>query len=230
LVPKINFEPPEPFGISITFSGDEVLIEARILSDEELVDEDREPLRKRIYAALATEPLSVIDLARITGAAEGSVHNTLSSLMREEPTRIGATAGRPKLYYRLENPPPEDQDFVTRKAAAKRDDKYNHHQDPLGNTDDDYISEGAQTGISGSKQAQAEEAELQETPATVAGVFANPPSWLPGQLKVYRQNPGLHFKPLCVAVAAAVFGDGLRWEEVREEVRKELDKETNGAL
>jgi len=58
--------------------------------------------------------------------------------------------------------------------------------------------------------------------STVAGFFANPPSWLPQQLEVYRENPELHLKPLCSAVAAELLGDGLRWEEVREEVRKEV--------
>jgi hypothetical protein len=77
-----------------------------------------------------------------------------------------------------------------------------------------------------SKQAQTKQATLQEKEAdkspTVAKFFAKPPDWLHGQLKVYRENPELHFKPLCVAVAAVVAGDGLRWEEVAEEVEKAL--------
>jgi DNA-binding transcriptional ArsR family regulator len=56
----------------------------------------------------------------------------------------------------------------------------------------------------------------------VAAFFADPPGWLPRQLKVYRENPELHLKPLCTAVAAEILGDGLRWEEVREEVEKAL--------
>jgi hypothetical protein len=58
--------------------------------------------------------------------------------------------------------------------------------------------------------------------SAVAAFFANPPSWLPTQLKVYRQDPERHFEPLCTAVAAEILGDGLRWEEVREEVVKAL--------
>ena len=80
------------------------------------------------------------------------------------------------------------------------------------------------------KQAQADEAVLQGKPPlesdvtypSVAEFFANPPEWLPGQLKKYREHPRRHFKPLCTAVAAEVLGDGLRWEEVAEEVRKEV--------
>jgi hypothetical protein len=61
-------------------------------------------------------------------------------------------------------------------------------------------------------------------PATVVEFFANPPGWLPGQLKVYRQDPGRHLKPMCAAVAAVVLGDGARGDEVREEVEKALAK------
>jgi hypothetical protein len=62
-------------------------------------------------------------------------------------------------------------------------------------------------------------------PKTVAEFFANPPDWLPKQLAKYREDPKLHFKPLCVAVAAVVLEDGMRWEEVREEVERELGGE-----
>jgi DNA-binding transcriptional ArsR family regulator len=57
-------------------------------------------------------------------------------------------------------------------------------------------------------------------PSTVAGFFANPPSWWPTSLGKYRENPALHFEPLCAAVAAEVLGDGLRWPEVADEVRR----------
>jgi hypothetical protein len=83
-----------------------------------------------------------------------------------------------------------------------------------------------------SKQAQKNGSALQtktgakptgvRDTSTVAGLFANPPEWLPTQLEKYRENPELHFKPLCVAVAAAVLGDGVRGEEVCEEVEREL--------
>ena len=59
---------------------------------------------------------------------------------------------------------------------------------------------------------------------TVAGLFANPPGWLPTQLEKYRENPKRHIKPLCAAVAAEVLGDGARGSEVREEVERELER------
>jgi hypothetical protein len=57
---------------------------------------------------------------------------------------------------------------------------------------------------------------------SVAAVFAAPPDWLPAQLKIYRQDPDRHFRPLCATVAALVLGDPQRGEEVAEEVRAEV--------
>jgi DNA-binding transcriptional ArsR family regulator len=57
---------------------------------------------------------------------------------------------------------------------------------------------------------------------SVSSFFANPPSWLPAQLEVYRNNPAKHLDPLCAAVAAVVLGDGTRGDEVREEVEREF--------
>jgi hypothetical protein len=57
---------------------------------------------------------------------------------------------------------------------------------------------------------------------TVAEFFANPPSWLPGQLEKYREDPEMHFGPLCTAVAAVVLGVDGRAEDVVEEVEREL--------
>jgi DNA-binding transcriptional ArsR family regulator len=60
--------------------------------------------------------------------------------------------------------------------------------------------------------------------STVAGLFANPPDWLPGQLEKYHEDPERHLRPLCAVVAAEVLGDGARWEEVREEVERILEE------
>jgi hypothetical protein len=62
------------------------------------------------------------------------------------------------------------------------------------------------------------------SPTTVAGLFANPPGWLSGQLRVYRGDPDRHIGPLCSAVAAAVLGDGAGGDKVRAEVEKELER------
>jgi len=60
--------------------------------------------------------------------------------------------------------------------------------------------------------------------STVAGLFSNLPEWLPAQLAKYRENPEMHFEPLCAAVAAVVLGDGARGDEVHDEVERELDR------
>jgi Bifunctional DNA primase/polymerase, N-terminal/AAA domain len=75
-----------------------------------------------------------------------------------------------------------------------------------------------------SRTSESAENKLQEKeadkPLSVAEFFAAPPDWLPKQLRKYRENPKRHFEPLCTAVAAEVLGDGLRWEEVAEEVER----------
>jgi hypothetical protein len=63
---------------------------------------------------------------------------------------------------------------------------------------------------------------------TVSSLFANPPTWLVTQLGVYRSNPAQHLKPLCAAVAAVVLEDGARGDEVREEVERILEEDTQG--
>ena len=62
-----------------------------------------------------------------------------------------------------------------------------------------------------------------DSPKTVAGLFANPPDWFTRQLKKYREDPARHLPPLCAAVAAVVLGDGTRGPEVREEVEEALE-------
>jgi hypothetical protein len=74
----------------------------------------------------------------------------------------------------------------------------------------------------GSLSRLTQDENLLEQPDTVAEFFANPPGWLTSQLKVYRENPELHFKPLCTAVAAMILGDGGRAVEVADEVRRQL--------
>src|SRR5829696_6412012 len=58
---------------------------------------------------------------------------------------------------------------------------------------------------------------------SVSSFFANPPSWLPGQLEKYREDPKNHLKPLCKAVAAVVLDDGDRASEVQQEVERILE-------
>jgi len=73
------------------------------------------------------------------------------------------------------------------------------------------------------KSARPDQGEnLFSEPKTVEQFFSNPPSWLPGQLGKYREDPEMHFGPLCTAVAAVVLGVDGRAEDVAEEVEREL--------
>jgi hypothetical protein len=201
-VPKINFEPPEPFGISIIFESGQVSIKTRILPDEELMDEDRKPVRDRILAALRIESQTVPDLEKHTGAAAGTIYNNLSRLMDDELVTEDGYYGRKKLYRLFSS------SSHTPRASS-----------------DDENKNGTQAGSSENKDAQATEPMLQETPITVAEFFADPPGWFSGSLKMYHQNPEMNFRVLCAHVAAALDDTGeLRPEEVVEEVEQALAK------
>jgi DNA-binding transcriptional ArsR family regulator len=77
---------------------------------------------------------------------------------------------------------------------------------------------------SGTRPMKEKSAKSAPDSSTVAGLFADPPDWLPGQLEKCREDPDRHLGPLCTAVAAEVLGDGLLWEDVREEVERELER------
>jgi len=224
---KTNFKPTKPFGVRFTFDEKKVSVESIELPDTELVDEVYVPVKDRILAALKPGEATIKELAQLTGAEVGTIRNKLSELMGEGKVEDVGYRGREKLYKL-----PDGENFVTEEEPEK-DEKGPYSSDSLlsssGNayresTDDDNKNK-AQAQRNENKQVQAKEVELQRNPATVSELFANPPDWLPKQLKVYRENPGLHFKPLCVAVAAVVLEDGGRWGEVAEEVRWELDED-----
>jgi len=80
--------------------------------------------------------------------------------------------------------------------------------------------------LSSSPNPYRESGDDDNKPETVAEFFANPPEWLPKQLEVYRKDPARHLKSLCATVAAVILGDGLRGDEVRDEVERIL---TEGA-
>jgi hypothetical protein len=79
-----------------------------------------------------------------------------------------------------------------------------------------------------SRTRPIKEKSAKSTPdsSTVAGLFSDPPGWLVTQLEVYRKDPQKHIEPLCAAVAAVVLGDGVRGPEVREEVERILEEDT----
>jgi hypothetical protein len=82
--------------------------------------------------------------------------------------------------------------------------------------------------LSSSQNSYRESGDDDNKPSTVAGLLADPPGWLVTQLGVYRKDPQKHIKPLCAAVAAVVLEDGARGDEVREEVERILEEDTQG--
>lgn len=57
-----------------------------------------------------------------------------------------------------------------------------------------------------------------DTYSSVADLFQYPPEWISRQVKECQKDPDRLIGPLCAAVASTVHGDGLRADEVRDEV------------
>jgi hypothetical protein len=121
------------------------------------------------------------------------------------------------------------RELENRSLVMKQDERYfviggGGPEGPTGPNSDLFGPHGDEV----SKQLQTPAPALQTKngakPHTVADFFANPPGWLPGQLEKYHEDPEKHLGPLCAAVAAVVLGDGVRGDEVREEVEWELQQ------
>jgi hypothetical protein len=95
---KTNFTPIEPFGVRFTFEEKKVSMETIELDDENLVEEDPVPLKRRIVAALQSESATNPELQGITGADAGSIRNKLSELRHEGVVADDGYKGRNKLY------------------------------------------------------------------------------------------------------------------------------------
>ena len=98
---KTNFGPKiDPIGVRFTFEDKRVSMGTYDLPDEELLEEESKPVGERILAALRSEPASVVDLERLTGAAQGTIYNNLSRLMKTDPPQVEEAGykGRSKLY------------------------------------------------------------------------------------------------------------------------------------
>ena len=79
---KATFAPKiEPFGVSFTFEAKRVSIETGPLTDTEMMDEERVPVREIILAALLVESRTVPELVGLTGASEGTGYYNLANLV-----------------------------------------------------------------------------------------------------------------------------------------------------
>jgi AAA domain len=105
---KTNFGPKiEPIGVRFAFEDKKVSIETYELPGEELLEEESKPVGERILAALRIGPASVADLERLTGAAQGTIYNNLSRLMKADPPQVEEAGykGRSKLYRLFSSSP-----------------------------------------------------------------------------------------------------------------------------
>jgi AAA domain len=59
----------------------------------------------------------------------------------------------------------------------------------------------------------------------IVSMLDNPPDWLPRQLEMCREEPERWTKPICSAIATHVFGDALRWQEVKPVLEAHLYQE-----
>jgi hypothetical protein len=107
---KTNFTPIEPFGVRFTFEDKKVSMETIELDDENLVEEDLVPLKKRIVAALRSESATNPELQEITGADAGSIRNKLSELRNEGIIGDDGYKGRNKLYRLLSSSSPSTKE------------------------------------------------------------------------------------------------------------------------
>jgi AAA domain len=82
--------------------------------------------------------------------------------------------------------------------------------------------------LSSSQNPYRESGDDDNKPATVAELFADPPDWLSKELPLYHQAPERYIDALCSHVAAVVLEDPGRRTEVREEVERILQEDTQG--
>jgi hypothetical protein len=193
---KTNFdELPEPIEVKTTFSADAIALETVATEDTDRAVEETISARERVLAAIRA----------LNKAGPNAIQEACGTLTKGTVKNILSKLRSTGVVENTGEIEPGGGKVV-RLADPGGDPDRHRHRPFKGDDDDDDPPETTDT-------------------STVAGLFANPPDWLNSQLKVYRENPAKHIKPLCAAVAAVVLGDGVRGEEVREEVEKALGEE-----
>jgi DNA-binding transcriptional ArsR family regulator len=200
---KTNFSAlAEPFDVSLSFSDEMIVAKTRELSPADRAGESSLNADERVVAALEDGPAYPDEIAETTGLARSTVKNKINALKKAGRVEVtGEVRGqmeRVRLVEKRERP---------RKDGAGSADL----------ADSPYKGKSAKSTPVQSADSGPDDGN---NPTTVAVLFADPPEWLATQLKLYREEPERHFKPLCVVVAATVLGDGLRWEEVAGQVER----------
>jgi hypothetical protein len=194
---KTNFhELPEPIEVKTTFSADAIALETVTTEDTDRAVEETLSARDRVVAAIRA----------LGEAGPNAIQEACGTLTKGTVKNIVSKMRSTGIVENTGEIEPGGGKVV-RLADPGRDPDRNRHRTFKG---DDY---------------DYDPPEVPDT-STVAGLFASPPGWLPTQLEKYRENPQLHFEPLCTAVAAVVLEDGLRWEEVKEDVLREVGPKT----
>ena len=195
---KTNFdELPEPIEVKTTFSADSIALETVATEDTDRAAEETLSARDRVLAAIRA----------LGEAGPNAIHEACGATLSKGTVKNEVTKLRSSGVVEDTGEIEPGGGKVVRIANQGRDQDRHRHRTFKGDDDDDDSSEPADT-------------------STVAGLFANPPDWLPKQIEVYRKDPARHLKPLCATVAAVILGDGLRGDEVRDEVERILAEGT----
>jgi DNA-binding transcriptional ArsR family regulator len=194
---KTNFGAlAEPFDVSLSFSDERITATTRTLTPADRAQEATLNAEDRVIAALEDGPAYPDEITEVTGLARGTVKNKITALKKAEVVEATGEVRSQMEQVRL-----------VALAAL-----------PL-------IGRAASATLKDPGQGTTLIPD-EDGPTTVAGLFANPPDWLPKQIEVYRKDPARHLKPLCATVAAVILGDGLRGDEVRDEVERILAEGT----
>jgi DNA-binding transcriptional ArsR family regulator len=196
----------DPFDVSLSFSDEMILAQVRNLTPADRAQETTLNAEDRVVAALGDGPLYPDEISEATGLARSTVKNKINALKKVGRVEITGEVRAQMEQVRLVDP------RTSRTRPYKGKSAKSTSPEPTSSNVLRLVPE-------------AEARRRSRSTETVAELFANPPDWLTTQLKIYRENPGLHLRPLCVAVAAEILGDGLRANEVREEVERELAKD-----
>lgn len=190
---KTNFdELPEPIEVKTTFSAEAIALETVATEDTDRAVEETLSARDRVVAAIRA----------LGEAGPNAIQEACGTLTKGTVKNIVSKLRSTGIVENTGEIEPGGGKVV-RLVEPGRDPDRHRHRTFKG---DDYDDDSSEAGDAD----------------TVAGLFANPPDWLPKQLRAYREDPKRHIRPLCVAVAAVVLGDGLRSDEVRDEVEREL--------
>jgi len=191
----------DPFDVSLSFSDEMIVASTRELTPSDRAQETTLNSKDRVLAALEDGTAYPDELVETTALTRSTVKNAITALKKTGQVEITGEVQGQMERVRLVAPAARP---IKGKAA-----KATPQEPPL------LVPSSPPPGVSDDGENE---------PHTVAGFFANPPGWLPGQLEVYRQDPDRHLKPLCAAVAAVVLGGGALGDVVREEVEKALAK------